>query len=114
MTDFLLQPKDSDGPVFNEPWEAQAFGLVIALHQAGLFSWEEWARALSSEIIKAQQAGDQDLGNTYYQHWLNALESMARAKGFSTQAEMQQRKAQWYSAYLHTPHGSPVELYKQS
>ena len=43
MQKFPAQPTDDDGPVFNEPWEAQAFSLVLALHEKGQFSWDEWA-----------------------------------------------------------------------
>jgi nitrile hydratase accessory protein len=70
-------PRDSDGPVFNEPWEARAFAMTVALHQRGVFTWPEWAEALSQQIRAAQAAGDADLGHTYYQHWLRALELLA-------------------------------------
>lgn len=110
MQNFPYQPQDEQGPVFNEPWEAQAFALVIALHEQGQFTWPEWAAVLSAEIAKAQQAGDPDLGNTYYRHWLAALESISRQKQLSTQAELNARKATWHAAYLNTPHGEPVEL----
>lgn len=110
MPDFPLQPRDAEGPVFKEPWQAQAFGLVLALHQQGHFSWEEWATALSEEIKTAQQAGDPDLGDTYYQHWLVALEKITIAKGITRAEEMRERKAEWHDAYIHTPHGKPVEL----
>jgi nitrile hydratase accessory protein len=69
-------PQDADSPVFNEPWEARAFAMVLALHQRGLFTWPQWAAALSRQITQAQAAGDADLGDTYYQHWLRALESL--------------------------------------
>lgn len=110
MKQFPLQPRDGEGPVFNEPWEAQAFGLVIALHQQGLFSWDEWASVLSEEIRNAQDQGDPDLGNTYYQHWLCALEKMSVLKDVSSYTEMAGRKTQWISAYENTPHGKPIEL----
>jgi nitrile hydratase accessory protein len=83
-------PQDAGGPVFNEPWEARAFGMVLALHERGMFTWPQWAAALSREITRAQAAGDADLGNTYYQHWLQALESLAQdlpaAKALPAQA----------------------------
>lgn len=107
---FPLQPVDDEGPVFNEPWEAQAFSLVIALHGKGLFSWQEWAAVLSDEIREAQQQGDPDLGNTYYQHWLKALEKISLLKKLSSSHELSERKAQWHSAYINTPHGRPIEL----
>lgn len=80
---LLGQPADAEGPVFREPWEAQAFALVVSLHEAGLFSWNEWAATLSARIVTAQLGGDPDLGTTYYHHWLAALEDITRAKGLA-------------------------------
>jgi nitrile hydratase accessory protein len=62
-------PRDDDGPVFREPWEAQAFAMALALHERGLFTWNEWAETLADEIKCAQAAGDADTGETYYRHW---------------------------------------------
>lgn len=107
---FDDQPCDTEGPVFREPWEAQAFALVLALHERGLFNWQEWAAALHAAIAEAQSGGDADLGNTYYVHWLAALESLALSRNFTSNAELLSRKAQWHAAYLHTPHGQPVAL----
>lgn len=107
---FPFQPRDSEGPIFKEPWEAQAFGLVVALHQAEHFTWEEWAEQLSKEIAQAQQQGDPDLGDTYYQHWLKALEALVNEKQLSSADEVNNRVKKWHSAYLHTPHGLPIEL----
>ncbi|WP_416898798.1 MAG: nitrile hydratase accessory protein [Minwuia sp.] len=103
-------PKDADGPVFAEPWEAEAFALTVKLHEAGHFTWDEWASTLSAEITTAQQAGDPDLGDTYYRHWLRALERLCAEKGLSSRDDMADRKAAWRDAYLATPHGQPVEL----
>ena len=69
-------PRDADSPVFNEPWEARAFAMTLALHERGLFTWPQWAAALSRQIEAARAAGEADLGDTYYQHWLRALESL--------------------------------------
>jgi nitrile hydratase accessory protein len=74
------QPRDGAEPVFREPWEAQAFALAVALHQQGLFTWSEWAEALATQIATAQAAGDADLGDTYYRHWLAALEKLVAEK----------------------------------
>ena len=71
-------PLDASSPVFNEPWEARAFAMTLALHQQGLFTWPQWAEALSRQIDMAQAAGDADLGDTYYRHWLLALESLVK------------------------------------
>jgi len=110
ITPLPFQPHDADGPVFREPWEAQAFGLVIALYEQGQFSWPEWADTLSREIKAAQAEGDPDLGNTYYQHWLRALERLVTEKGLSQSPEIDERKEHWRQAYLNTPHGHPVNL----
>ncbi len=103
-------PRDEEGPVFREPWEAQAFGLTVALHKKGLFSWEEWTAQLSMEIARAQRQGDADLGDSYYRHWLAALEALSNRKGLSNSDELASRTRQWREAYLNTPHGRAVEL----
>ena len=69
-------PRDADGPVFGAPWQAQAFAMTLALHEKGLFSWSEWAETLAAQIQAAQAAGDPDAGDTYYRHWLAALETL--------------------------------------
>jgi len=104
------QPRDGDGPVFREPWEAQAFAMAIALHRQGLFSWREWAGALSHEIAEAQRAGDPDLGDTYYRHWLRALERLVARKGASTPEELEHYRQAWDRAAERTPHGQPIVL----
>lgn len=101
---------DADGPVFREPWEAQAFALTVKLHEAGLFTWDEWAAALSAEIASAQSSGDPDLGNTYYSHWQHALERLVVEKGATLSNELEGRVESWRQAYLNTPHGQPIEL----
>jgi nitrile hydratase accessory protein len=103
-------PRDKEGPVFNEPWEAQAFALALRLSEMGYFTWTEWAEVLSQEIKAAQARGDPDLGNTYYQHWLKALERLCAAKNLVGDADMGRRKEEWRRAYLNTPHGQPIEL----
>jgi len=110
IDDFPALPRDKDGPVFNQPWEAKAFALAVHLSEAGCFTWPEWVRVFSREIKAAQERGDQDLGDTYYQHWLNALERVCAAKGLVGSEDLQRRKATWRRAYLNTPHGQPIEL----
>jgi nitrile hydratase accessory protein len=104
------QPRDESGPVFREPWEAQAFAMTLALHQRGLFSWKEWAQALAREIAAAQAAGDPDRGDTYYRHWLSALEKIVAAKSASSIAELTRYRQAWDRAADRTPHGQPIEL----
>ena len=99
-------PRDVNGPVFAEPWEAQAFALAVRLSEQGYFTWKEWAAALAEEI---KSAGPDD-GSRYYQHWLAALERLVAAKGLTTREALEHRKEAWADAYRHTPHGKPVML----
>ena len=96
--------------MFREVWEAQAFAMTIALHERGLFTWSEWAHTLSQQIALAQTHGDPDLGDTYYQHWLAALESLVTTKQASCDAELKRYQQAWDHAADRTPHGRPIEL----
>ena len=103
-------PRDAEGPVFREPWEAQAFAMAVALHERGLFAWGEWAQVLGDEIRSAQRAGDPDTGATYYHHWLAALERIVAAKGVADRAMLARYHDAWDHAAERTPHGTPIEL----
>ncbi len=103
-------PHDTDGPVFREPWQAQAFAMTLALHARGLFSWLVWAAALAAEIKRAQSAGDPDTGETYYSHWLAALEKLVAEKGIATHDTLHRTRDAWDHACDRTPHGQPIVL----
>lgn len=103
-------PRDVDGPVFDEPWQAEAFALAVRLHEAGCFTWPEWAAALAEVLRDARARGGTDDGSRYYEHWLAALERLVIAKKLLTASDLDRRKAAWTEAYLATPHGRPVEL----
>jgi nitrile hydratase accessory protein len=94
------RPDDPDAAVFRAPWEAQVFALMVKLQREGVFSAEEWARQLGAAIEAARRAGDPDLGNTYYLHWLSALEDLVIAKGLATRELLAERHAGAYAAYL--------------
>ena len=104
------QPRDHDGPVFAEPWQAQAFAMTLKLHAAGHFTWAEWAQALAAEIAAAHERGEPDLGDTYYEHWLAALEKLVAGKGLVDAGEARQRAAAWAETARHTPLGHPALL----
>jgi len=103
-------PRDREGPVFREPWEAQAFAMALQLHARGLFTWPEWAATLADEIKRAQAAGDPDTGETYYLHWLNALERIVAEKGVTDAPTLARYRDAWDHAADRTPHGTPIEL----
>jgi nitrile hydratase accessory protein len=103
-------PRDEQGPLFREPWEAQAFAMALALHQRGLFTWSEWAATLAEEIKRAQAAGDPDTGETYYRHWLATLERLVTEKGVASGEMLARYRDAWDRAAGRTPHGRPIEL----
>jgi nitrile hydratase accessory protein len=103
-------PCDAEGPVFREPWEAQAFAMALALHERGVFTWPEWAETLGAQIKRAQAGGDPDTGETYYRHWLATLETLVAAKGVATSEALARYRDAWDHAADRTPHGKPIEL----
>ncbi len=100
-------PRDEAGPVFAEPWQAQAFALALQLHAQGAFAWTEWADTLSRRL---KAAGPEDDGSRYYEHWLDALEDLVTGKQLAAASALAERKEAWAEAYRRTPHGKPVEL----
>jgi nitrile hydratase accessory protein len=100
-------PRDETGPVFAEPWQAQAFALALQLHAQGAFAWTEWADTLSRRL---KAAGPQEDGSRYYEHWLDALEDLVTGKQLAAATALAERKEAWAQAYRRTPHGKPVEL----
>jgi len=107
-------PRDEGGPVFAEPWQAQAFALAVKLSQEGHFTWKEWSEALAEEIRNAESRGEPDDGSRYYQYWLAALERLVTTKGWSDSVALLARKQAWAEAYRRTPHGKPVELHSSA
>ena len=103
-------PAAERAPTFNEPWEAQAFAIAVALQRSGVFTWDEWASTLGQAIKDAQAAGDPDAGDTYYRHWLAAVERIVEQKGIADEATLRRYGDAWGKAAERTPHGEPIEL----
>ena len=103
----------SDGQgvvVFAEPWQAHAFAMTVQLHEKGLFTWPQWAAALTQAIHDAQARGDADDGRHYYLHWLNALEHMVIQHKLGTPDQIHDLEHAWEDAAARTPHGQPIDL----
>jgi len=103
-------PRDDEGPVFNEPWQAEIFAMTLSLYERGVFSWSEWADQLTQSIKSAQDGGDPDLGDTYYSHWLDALEKIVVSKGIGAADQLNTLYCEWETAASTTPHGQTIEL----
>ena len=65
---------------------------------------------MAAEIKRAQEDGDPDIGDTYYHHWLNALESLVNEKGVADTETLDRYQTAWRHAAERTPHGAPIEL----
>ena len=106
-------PLAEDGPLFAEPWQAQAFAMAVRLSAEGHFSWPEWAQYLCAEIASdhgGQGGASGDAIGVYYRQWLAALEKLVADKGLASPTELAGRKEDWRRAYLNTPHGQAIEL----
>jgi nitrile hydratase accessory protein len=105
--------------VFGEPWHAHVFALAVNLSQAGHFTWSEWGEYFGAHLRRAAAADDSAADTrpmpevdsaTYYDVWLDTLESLLIQRGFASAAELAELKGAWTEAYRHTPHGMTVEL----
>jgi len=105
-----LLPRDEGGPVFAEPWQAQAFAIAVQLSAGGHFTWTEWTTALGEQLQAAVRRGEPDDGTRYFEHWIAALEHLVADKKLTDLTALSERKEAWADAYRHTPHGQPVEL----
>lgn len=94
---------DGDAPVFQAPWEAQAFAMVVHLHDKGAFTWDEWAAHLSAQVHSGED-------RSYYEHWLCALETLVATKNLTDADTLESRKDAWHAAAARTPHGDPILL----
>jgi nitrile hydratase accessory protein len=100
----------SDHLVFEEPWQAKAFALTVALHERGLYSWQEWSQTLGAKIAAGEAHGD---ASEYYRNWLTALEGLLAEKGVTTEAERTDWLQAWRRAAARTPHGAPIEVHPE-
>jgi nitrile hydratase accessory protein len=108
-TPLLLDlPRDRHGPVFREPWHAEAFALVVALNEAGHLDWSDWAAALG-RALEAEPPAD-DAEDAYYAAWLAALEQILDRAGLVPASERLARVDAWDRAARATPHGEPITL----
>lgn len=101
-------PRDADGPVFAQPWQAMVFALVVQLQERGVFTADEWAQALGTEIREALAKGGCRDGSDYYERWCDALEHLLIEKGLASHDGVASLAASWARAAQATPHGTPI------
>ena len=113
MSDIEIQliPREVEGDgVFDEPWQAQAFSVLVALQTTGRFEWKQWVEVFSSTIKQAPALPGESPHQTYYRQWVSALEEMVIRLSLMQVGEIAGRTEEWRRAYLNTPHGQPVQL----
>lgn len=102
-------PTSPDAP-FDEPWQAQVFGLTVALNESGLFAWSDWAETFSAELKPRQAAPGGEAPGVYWQAWLAALETMLTSRDIAEPSDIAQLAERWQAAAHATPHGTPIRL----
>jgi hypothetical protein len=75
------------------------------LIKSGFISQQEWVDIFSEEILAAQAQGDPDRGDTYYNHWMNAIERIAIDRDVVDRKTLQKNQELWELAIRNTPHG---------
>lgn len=88
LSELRLLPRDAQGPVFAEPWQAQVFAVVVKLTEAGELTWQEWAERLGRVLREAEERGAFDTGERYYEHWLTAVERLVVDKDLARREEL--------------------------
>jgi nitrile hydratase accessory protein len=81
-------PRRNGELVFEQPWESRAFGVAIALHDAGAIDFEAFRARLITEI---GEAGDGAGEGAYYGCWLRALERVLLDLEIVSVAELESR-----------------------
>jgi nitrile hydratase accessory protein len=75
-------PQEGDELVFEAPWQARAFSLVVTLHRKGLFEWNEFQSRLIEQVQAGGFENEADAGpeTVYYRQWLAAFEQLLADK----------------------------------
>jgi nitrile hydratase accessory protein len=91
MSGTVAYPRKNGEPVFDAPWQSRAFGMVVRLHTAGVYPWDDFKTLLIDEISK-QPCHDGPLDSTqYYLQWVNAFWRLLVSKGLLSEIEMKKR-----------------------
>ncbi len=89
--DAVAPPRSNGELVFTEPWQSRAFAMVVALYEAGVFTWPQFRAALISRIARWEAAPDSGGDWNYYQHWLGALADVLGGCGAVMSHEVSER-----------------------
>ena len=89
IADDSILPRRNGELAFDEPWESRAFGLAVALDEAGIVRWDEFRDRLVTHIRAWEQAHAGGEGWSYYERWHDALEALLVERGLVSDAELE-------------------------
>ncbi|MGH7365849.1 MAG: nitrile hydratase accessory protein [Candidatus Rokuibacteriota bacterium] len=85
-------PRKNGELVFEEPWQGRVFGMAVALHERGLYDWEEFRQALIAHVAAAEARGG---AFVYYEIWLQTFEDLLSRKDLVTGTELDETTYQF-------------------
>ena len=97
-------------PAFEEPWHAQVFAITVALNEAGVFQWTDWASRFGATLKQHGLNRDLNGGSDYFQAWIETLEDFLADQKIALPYDLEVLKSAWTQAYLQTQHGQPVKI----
>ena len=110
IEDKLMSLEIGQAPVFEQPWHAQLFALTVHLHRDGCFEWSDWGQLFGAKLKAHGVSKQLNGGDDYFAAWLAAFEDLLNDLQLADPAQIEDMRAAWVQAYLHTPHGKPVKL----
>lgn len=85
-------PQENDELLFNAPWQARAFSVVVTLHRQGLFEWNEFQNRLIEQVqAGAFEEEEEDPEDVYYRQWIAAFEQLLADKGLVDDGALDER-----------------------
>lgn len=88
---------DGEEPTFDSPAQARAFGLVVALSREGAFEWNAFRDELIDRIAGDDGSLETETEQSYYDHWLEAIERLLDENGYVSPAELEERAREFAS-----------------
>ena len=97
MEGTLAYPRRNGEPVFDAPWQSRAFGMVVSLHTAGRYPWNDFKERLIDAIAGGSAPDAPEDTPDYYYHWVAAFSRLLVQKGILTEAELADREREFLS-----------------
>lgn len=98
MESGVALPRKNGELIFEAPWEARAFGMVVRLCESGLYHWDDFKDRLIQAIAqRACKDPEVDPESGYYHHWLCAFEQLLKDHSILNGAELEARTAEYLS-----------------